>query len=182
VVKAHGKGSFVAQPAVAQDLTRLRGLSESLAGEGRSVHGRVLAFKPAKASAEVAAHLGLGKGASVMQLQTLRYLNREPLSLNHSWMPQAIGERLVRADLANRDILSIYENELGLAVHHADLSIGAALATPAQARSLAVEAGSAVLKVERVVHAPDGAALHYEHTVYRADLFRYQLTTARSGE
>ncbi len=181
VVKAHGKGSFVAQPAVAQDLTRLRGLSESLAGEGRNVHGRVLGFKPGKANAEVAAHLGLPRGAGVMQLQTLRYLNREPLSLNHSWMPMAIGERLARADLANRDILSIYENELGLAVHHADLSIGAALATPAQARSLAVEPGSAVLQVERVVHAADGAALHYEHTVYRADLFRYQLTTARSG-
>ena len=62
----------------------------------------MLGFKPAKASAEVAAHLGLAKGASVMQLQTLRYLNREPLSLNHSWMPQAIGERLVRAGVSSR--------------------------------------------------------------------------------
>ncbi|WP_295853559.1 GntR family transcriptional regulator [uncultured Xylophilus sp.] len=179
VVKAHGKGSFVAQPAVAQDLTQLRGLSESLAGDGRSVHGRVLAFRQGRARGEVATHLGLAPGTAVMQLQTLRYLNREPLSLNHSWMPQAIGERLARADLANRDILSIYENELGLAVHHADLSIAAALATATEARWLAVEAGSAVLQVERVVHAADGAALHFEHTVYRADRFRYQLTTAR---
>lgn len=181
LVKAHGKGSFVAQPAVAQDLTRLKGLAESLGGEGRTVHGRVLGLKPGKASAEVAARLGLAKGAPVMQVQTLRYLNREALSLNHSWMPLAIGERLARIDLANRDILSVYENELGLLVHHADLSIGAALATPAQARALALEPGAAVLQVERVVHAPDGTALHYEHTVYRSDLFRYQLTTARGG-
>ena len=181
LVKAHGKGSFVAQPTVAQDLTQLKGLAESVGGAGRTVHGRVLGLKPAKASAEVAARLGLAKGAPVMQLQTLRYLNREALSLNHSWMPLAIGERLGRIDLANRDILSVYENELGLVVHHADLSIGAALATPAQARALALAPGAAVLQVERVVHGPDGTALHFEHTVYRSDLFRYQLTTARSG-
>ena len=180
VVKAHGKGTFVAQPAVAQDLTRLRGLAESLAGPERSVHGRVLGFKPLKATGEVAARLGVPKGTQVMQLQTLRYLNRQALSLNHSWMPLAIGERLARLDLANRDILSLYENELGLVVSHADHSISAALATPAQARALAVEPGSAVLQVDRVVHAPDGTALHAEHTVYRADLFSYQLTTARS--
>ncbi len=181
LVKAHGKGSFVAQPTVAQDLTQLKGLAESVGGAGRTVHGRVLGLKAAKASAEVAARLGLAKGAPVMQLQTLRYLNREALSLNHSWMPLAIGERLGRIDLANRDILSVYENELGLVVHHADLSIGAALATPAQARALALAPGAAVLQVERVVHGPDGTALHFEHTVYRSDLFRYQLTTARSG-
>ncbi|MFT3719160.1 GntR family transcriptional regulator [Pseudorhodoferax sp.] len=181
VVKARGKGSFVARPSVAQDLTRLRGLGEAMAGAGHQVRGRQLARRLVKAPAAVAERLGLAPGVRVLELQTLRYLDLAPLSLNHSWLPQAIGARLARLDIGNRDILSVYENELGLAVHHADLAIGAALATPAQARLLGVEPASAVLQVERVLAAADGAPLHFERTVYRADLFRYQLTTARAA-
>ena len=183
VVKVHGKGSFVAQPAVAQDLSRLRGLAESLGGVGRTVHGRLLSFKTVPASETVAERLRVALKSPVAELHTLRYLNRTPLSLNFQWMALDIGERLRKVDFANRDILSVYETELGLAISHADLSISAALAlTAPQRRHLAVEAGAALLQVERVVYGPDGAPLHFERSSYRSDLFSYQLTTSRTRD
>ncbi len=182
VVKAHGKGSFVAQPAVAQDLTRLRGLAESLGGEGRTVHGRLLSLKTVKAPAAVAERLQLAPKAPVAELHTLRYLNRTPLSLNFQWMAPEIGERLRKIDFASRDILGVYENELGLEISHAELSISAALAQePAQCRHLAVEPGAALLQVERVVYGTDGVPVHFERSSYRSDLFSYHLTTSRRG-
>src|SRR5262245_22769066 len=42
IFRVHGKGTFVSERTVGQDLTRLRGLSESLSAEGHEVHNRLL--------------------------------------------------------------------------------------------------------------------------------------------
>jgi len=180
VVKAHGKGTFVAQPAVAQDLTSLRGLAESLGGEGRTVHGRLLSTRTVKAPDLAAQRLQLAPRTPVCELQTLRYLNRTPLSLNTQWVALEIGERLRKIDFASRDLLGVYENELGLAISHADLSISAALAADAKlCRQLGVEPGAALLQVDRVVYGQGRQPLHFEISSYRSDLFSYQLSTSR---
>ncbi len=179
LVKSHGKGSFVSHPPVALELARLEGLSESLSGAGRTIHTRVLSLKSGRAGAEVAAALGLSADAQVTVLDTLRYLDREPLVVNRSWMPQEIGAKLGRADLANRDILDIFEHDLGMRIGRAELRIGAQVATPAQGRKLRVGAGTALVAMRRLVHDASGRPVHLEQSAYRADLFGYTLTLER---
>ena len=179
LVKAHGKGSFVSLPPVAQDLTRLRGLTESLSGAGRTIHTRVLSLRAVCPPADVATALRAPRDGQVVELRTLRYLDRKPLVLSRSWMPREIGARLVRADLANRDILSIYENDLGIAIGHADLSIGAITAGASHRRTLGVAAGAALVFTRRLVHTREGRPLHLEASAYRADLFSVSLTLER---
>ena len=181
VVKAHGKGSFVALPPVAQDLTRLRGLAESLAGPGRAVHTRVLSIGPKHASPPIATAFGLSKSDLVIELRTLRYLNRKPLALNRSYLPQDIGGHLLRADFANRDILSMLEGDLGLAIGHAEVSIGATNAKLGEGRLLGVTAGAALVQVRRLVFTSAPRPVHLEQSVYRSDLFSYTLTLERDG-
>ena len=182
LVKAHGKGSFVSLPPVAQDLTRLRGLSESLSGAGRAIHTRVLSLRLVRPPADVASALRAPRGAKVIELRTLRYLNRKPLVLSRSWMPREIGKKLARADLANRDILSIYENDLGVAIGHADVSIGAITAEASRHRALGVAAGAALVFMRRLVHTRVGRPLHLEASAYRADLFSVSLTLDRGDQ
>ena len=181
VVKTHGKGSFVAMPPVAQDLTRLRGLAESLTGVGRTVHTRVLSIGPKHASPPIATAFGLSKSDLVIELRTLRYLNRKPLALNRSYLPQDIGSRLIKADFANRDILSMLEGDLGVAIGHAEVSIGAANAKPGEARLLGVADGTALVQVRRLVFTSTSRPVHLEQSVYRSDLFSYTLTLERDG-
>ena len=181
VVKTHGKGSFVATPPVAQDLTRLRGLAESLTGAERTVHTRVLSIGPKRASAPVVTALGLTPGELVIELKTLRYLNRKPLALNRSYLPLDIGNRLIKADFANRDILSMLEGDLGLAIGHAEVSIGATNAKAGEARLLGVAAGAALVQVRRLVFTSASRPVHLEQSAYRSDLFSYTLTLERGG-
>ena len=181
VVKTHGKGSFVAMPPVAQDLTRLRGLAESLTGAGRTVHTRVLSIGPKHASPPIATAFGLSKSDLVIELRTLRYLNRKPLALNRSYLPQDIGSRLIKADFANRDILSMLEGDLGVAIGHAEVSIGAANAKPGEARLLGVADRTALVQVRRLVFTSTSRPVHLEQSVYRSDLFSYTLTLERDG-
>lgn len=181
LVKAHGKGSFVAQPAVALDLTRLRGLAESLSGAGRTIHTQILALGQVSAPEEVARAFGLAPGESVTELQTLRYLNREPLVLSRSWMPSAYGERLSKADLAHRDVLDIYEHDLGVAVGKADVTLGAINADAQGHARLGVAPGAALVVMERRVYSRAGQLVHIEKSAYRADRFSYSLTLERGA-
>lgn len=181
LVKAHGKGSFVAQPAVALDLTRLRGLAESLTGAGRTVHTQILSLRHVDAPKDVARAFGMAEGGEVTELQTLRYLDREPLVLSRSWMPRAYGDRLSKADLAHRDILDIYEHDLGVAVGKADVTIGAINADAQHHARLGVAPGAALVVMERKVYSRAGQVVHIEKSAYRADRFSYSLTLERGA-
>ena len=185
IVKRHGKGAFVSQAGASQRLERLQGLHEALAGEAapsgpaHEVANHRLSWRELKAPADVAGLLGLRRGAPVYRLQTLRYLDRAPLSLNNSWLCPALGARLSRVDFSRRDLIDVFEHEGGLRIGRAELEIGAGLARTADARRLRIAAGAPVLEVQRIVHTDADEPVHVERAVYRADTFRYRLALQR---
>lgn len=180
IVKVHGKGTFVSQPKVAQDVTQLKGLAEAMFGEGREVQNRTLSLKDVAAEPRVAEPLALAPKSAVTEIRSLRYLDRKPISLDVSYVPAEIGHRLKRSDLAGRDIIDIYERDLGLAIGYADVQIDAARADKAQAKLLRIAPGAPVLHIERVIYAADGRPLHYDSVSYRGDAFRYRLRIERA--
>jgi GntR family transcriptional regulator len=113
-------------------------------------------------------------------LRRVRYLNREPISVDVSYLPTTIGHRLVREDLATRDVFVILENDYGLALGHADLQIGAVQADETLAEQLQVNADSPILFIERLTHGVDGKPIDYEHLFYRADAFQYRVRVDRA--
>ena len=179
IVRLQGKGAFVSHPRASPHLDRLEGLGEALAHEGQSVHSKRLAMKSQKAGAELARLLDLPAGATVWHMQTLRYLEREPLSVNSSYFPRALGERLARIDLSGRDLVEVLERDLRLAMGEAQLEISACAMPAREARWLKVAEGGPALRVQRLVHAADGRPLHTETALYRADAFSYKLTLRR---
>ena len=179
IFRIHGKGSFVSKPKAFQDLGRLQGFGEAMRQMGYETFARVLAIKTVTPSAQVAEKLQLPKRARVTELQRLRFLNREPISLDVTYVPAAIGQRLAKEDLAARDIFVILENDYGLALGHAELQIGSTLADETLAGQLKVEAGSPVLFIERTTHTADGAPIDYEHLYYRGDAFQYKVRVDR---
>ena len=179
IVKVHGKGAFVSHPKASQSLNQLQGLNEALAMEQHAVSSKRLAWREMKAPPAVARQLQLTAGESVYHLQTLRYLDREPLSVNNSYLPRFLGEKLTRVDFSRRDLIDVFENEGGLKIGEAQLDIGAGLARPQDARLLGLEQGAPVLEVERLLHGAEGGPIHVEWAVYRADRFRYKLSLRR---
>ena len=179
IVKRHGKGAFVAPPRTSQSLHRLQGLHEALAGEAHAVSNRRLSWRRLAAPAAVAAQLQLATGSQVYRLQTLRYLDREPLSVNTSWLRPGLGEKLARVDFSRRDLIDIFEHEGGLRIARAELEIGAGTAQAADAGLLGIAPGAPVLEVLRIAYAGTDEPVHAERAVYRADTFRYRLSLQR---
>ena len=179
IFRVPGKGSFVAEPKPFQELGRLQGFGEAMAAQGHVATNRLVAAQDTLASPEVASRLRLAAGAPVTELQRVRCLDGRPVSLDISWLPRSVGERLPRADLERRDIFQILERDLGHALGHADLAIDAALADGRIASLLEIAPQAPILRVERLTHTREGVPLDYEHLFCRTDHFQFRLRLAR---
>lgn len=179
IVKVAGKGSFVAPEKPSQDLTQLQGLAEAMAPQGRQIRNRVLAVRRESAEAALALRLGLALGEPVVHLRRVRLVDGVPLSLDLTWLPAAEGERIAQGDLVRRDVFVMLEQDLGLTLGHADLSIDAVAAEPDVADELGIEPGEALLRIERLTHTAGGRPIDWETLYCRADRFRWRLRLNR---
>ncbi|MEP6701494.1 MAG: GntR family transcriptional regulator [Betaproteobacteria bacterium] len=180
IFKVQGKGAFVSKPKLAQDVTRLQGLAEAMSRE-HHVRNRILSLKTVRANPRAAERLSLAPNTVVCRITSLRYLDRQPIAIDVSYVSQAIGRSLQSADLAARDLIDIYENDLGLSLGNADLVIEAAGAGASEAKHLQIARGAPVLRIERVIYTTSGQALHFEAMCYRGDAFRYRLRIDRGA-
>jgi len=179
IFKLAGKGAYVAQTRPFQELGRLQGFAEAMEARGHETYNRVLAIEHGTASELVASRLGLSAGAPVTELRRVRYLDRQPVSLDITWVPRTLGERLAREDLGSRDIFLIIENDCATPLGHADLVIDAGLADAALGEQLDIDVGAPVLRIERLTHDAVGRPIDYEHLYCRADNFQYRLRIER---
>jgi len=179
IVKIPGKGTFVARPKAYQHLTQLEGFAEAMSRMGHAIVNQVTSHKKVPASSHVAQQLEIPVETPVAEIKRIRHLNREPVSLEITYLPAAIGERLRDEDLENRDIFLILEDDYGLALGHADLRIEAILADDTLAHALQVETGTALLRLERLTYTARGEPLDFEYLYFRGDAFQYRLQIAR---
>lgn len=180
IFRVHGKGTFVSRPRAFQDLGSLRGFGTAMRQMGYETHSKVLSIKTIRPPQHVQDKLHLPKGEKVTELQRLRFLNREPISVDISYLPADIGERLVKEDLANQDVFTILENNFQIALGHADLQISSTIVEESMAPRLRIDEGSPVLFIERVIRTAKDAPLEYEQLFYRGDAFQFKVRVERT--
>lgn len=173
VFSAQGKGTFVSRPKATQSLTSLEGFEEAMAAAGFAASSRVVSVRARRPTEAVRDALSLEAEDEVLEVKRVRYLNRDPVSIDLSYFPMDIGARLLGLDLA-RDLFPMLENELGIALGVADLKVGAAPPDEEARRLLRVGSGHPLLSVERLTQAVGGRPVDFEYLLIRGDTYQYQ--------
>lgn len=179
IFKIRGKGAFVSKPKAFQELGRLQGFAEAMHAHGYETYNRLISLRHVRPDKAVAEHLGCSQRTPVTELRRVRFLNRAPISLDVSYVPRDIGERLAKEDLATRDVFLILENDYGLSLGAAELKIEATTADEPLAALLTVEEGAPILRIERLTRTLRGKPLDFEYLYYRGDAFQYRLRVER---
>jgi len=179
VISHQGKGYFVARAKAVQDLARLQGLGEAVAGSGFSAHSEVLGMAEVVADPRVADALALEPGTPVTCLQRVRHINHQPVSYDISYFPLDIGRRLKDFDLVHHDVFVLLEEELGFPLGIADLKIEANLADESLAHLLQTEVGTPVLRIERLTLDEAGRPIDFEYLHGRGDAYQVRVRVPR---
>ena len=179
IYREHGKGSFVRGQQIEQELTALTGFVEDMLELGYRPHARLIKTKQVPADQNVAKKLKLPLGTIVTYIERVRIANDIPLSFDTTWMPNDIGQKIIRDNLEVYPIYSLLEDKHGFTLEEADYVIGATVAMGRITSVLEVEQGAPIFTIERTANAKGGIPIDYELLYYRADRIRFAMRLKR---
>jgi GntR family transcriptional regulator len=174
-----GTGTFVAQPRITQELTELTGFVEDMDALGHAATARLIDRMVVAADADAAEHLALAVGTRVMRIRRVRLANGVGMSLDETYLPLEIGEKIVTHNLEAEPIFTLLEQRYDIPLVEAEYKLEAVAADHDVAAALEVEAGSPIFLIERTSYSLGGQPVDYERLHYRGDLIRFRTRLAR---
>lgn len=148
-----GRGTFVAEPKAAYQLSTLRSLADDLRDQGHEVTTLVVGA----ALRAPAAALGL-PGARALRLERVRLLGGRPAVHQVSWVPAPWAEPLRDKDFRVVSLYGALADE-GVAVHRASERLTPGVLAAGGTRHLGEPAGTPVFVSERTTYALDGSVV-----------------------
>src|SRR6201981_31685 len=177
-----GKGTFVTQPKITQELTELTGFVEDMQVLGRTPTARLLDKRIVAADEAVAHHLALAPGTLVVRLRRVRLADGVAMSFDETYLPRHIGEKVAENDLETEPVFLLLENKSHTHLAEAEYNLEAAAADPVAAQALQVPAGSPIFLIERTSYTTGNRPVDYERLHYRGDLIRFVTRLARRAK
>lgn len=168
-----GKGTFVTQPVITQELTELTGFVEDMQALGRDPSAQVLDRRIVAASETVARQLSLQRGTAVVRIQRVRLADCVPLSFDETYLPQDLGEKIMADDLENQPIFSLLEQKYSTPLLDAEYRLAAVASHGTVARALGINPGGPIFLIERTTYSDNRRPVDYERLYYRGDHIRF---------
>lgn len=178
IFTSQGKGTFASKPKAAQDVQHLEGLGEAMSAQGYEATARLLSIREITPSKDVQEKLNVTAKEGVVEVVRVRYLNREPVSVDTSYFPMVIGKKLFARDLEG-DIFPMLENEFRIPLGRAEITLEARPADAATAKLLGMETGAPIMWVQRLTRDRHDHPIDYEYLAFRGDSYKYRFQVER---
>jgi GntR family transcriptional regulator len=175
--RKHGVGTFIAQPQVSRDHTRLTNFFESSQANHVEATMRLLIADILPAKLKTAKALALKEGELAIRIKTLRLADGTPVTVHDAYVPYKLFPQLLQEDLESHHIWD-YMEQYGYPVKRAVQRLEAHEADGEVAKILEIEEGSPILYKERTVYTEDGTPVEFTYCYNRGD--RYSLTVTLS--
>ena len=175
LIRRQGKGTFVATHHEAKVRFRFLRLTPD-DGKQLASGSRILECRRVKAPADISALLELRNAETVVNLRRVLSFDQTATILDDIWLPGAVFKGLTAESLARYrgPLYALFETEFGVSMVRADEKIKAVQASPEQAELLQVQAGSALLQVERVSFTYGDRPMEVRRGVYVTERFHYR--------
>jgi GntR family transcriptional regulator len=174
-----GKGTFITEPVITQELTALTGFVEDMHALGKEPSAKVLDRRLVAASETVARQLTVPRGATVARIQRLRLADGSPLSFDETYLPHELGAKVMTDDLERQPIFTLLEQKYATPLIEAEYRLAAVPSHGTVARALGIAAGSPIFLIERTTFSGGHKPVDYERLYYRGDHIRFVTRLAR---
>ena len=164
--REQGKGTFVSQSKITQQLIHLTGFTEDISARGQRPGTKVISAAMHVADEVIAEKLHINPGTPIFRLQRLRLADEEPLAIELSQIIFKNCERLLEENLEQNSLYRLLEAKYGITLMEADQEIEAGLASNEDAQLLKIAPGSAVLYTRRVTYTERNQPVEYAQSVY----------------
>ena len=177
IIKVQGKGTFVSQPEIKQELVNLQTISEVLTGAGYIPEVRVqgVDLHP-KCPDHVLDLLQVEESDSVIRIRRSHLVEGEPIAYAVIYLSGKFSWRFSPEDLVKQSIYSWLESETDVTIDSGYQMIRAMAAKPEVAEALGLDEGAPILHVENTSWTLEGIPI--EHTEFYFPPERYSFTVS----
>ncbi len=175
--RQHGRGTFVCEPRVQQNISELTSFSDDLRRRGKRPGGLLLVSELTRGSQEVRDQLRLMDEEQVVRLERLRTADDAPIAYEVDYLPypRAAGVYQRAKEVADGSLYVLMHTE-GLHPYIAEQSFKGAQATAREAELLRVAVDSPGLRLAATVFDETGAPIEYTEAFYPGSQYEFQLT------
>lgn len=181
VVRAQGKGTFVARPKIRQALVSLTSFSEDMMLRGLVPGAKYVKVEVMVTPPDIAELLGLTIASQVWRVERLRTADGEPMALEVSYVPYRLCPDLETHLTREGSLYRVFECVYGFSLARATQTVEAALASKDEASVLGIRPRTPVLLCRRLTYRHDGVPIEYVKSLYRADRYKFVAEMVRSG-
>jgi GntR family transcriptional regulator len=181
LLRVQGKGTFAAEPKVAQRL-QLSSYTEDMRAQGRQPSSRLLEASDEPAEGDLARMLGVRAGTRMLRLRRLRLADDEPMAIETTHLALGRFRGLRRYVADGGSLYQVLKERFGVEMGHAEETIETALASPEEAELLGAEVGMPMLLLSRHSFDTEGKPVEWVRSVYRGDRYKFVATLNRPGD
>lgn len=178
VVRHQGKGTYVAEHTQEHSLFRFFRLAlPGTDGDRVTPDSGDARCKRRVASDAESKKLHLSKGAMVVEIERVRFIEGKAAVIEKSVVPLNLFPEIDHQDALPNTLYSLYQSVYGVNIVLAREELSAVLATKADERALGIKPGSPMLRIERVAISISGQRAELRtsrcdtrHVVYAIDV------------
>ena len=183
IYRNKGRGTFVAKPKIHESLFQeLTGFYQDMEAKGHQPQSKVLKQEKVPATKKVAAYLEIEVGSPVIEIERLRFLEKEPIVLVTTYFPYPLLPELLDVDLSNRSLYAYLEEEHNIQISRGKRYLEAVPANQLEAELLKVDLGSPLILLDSISYMNDDRPLEYYHALHRGDRSRFEVDLIRVSQ
>ena len=179
VYRLHGRGTFVAEPRVAQAVL-FSSFSEDMRARGMTPGSIVRSRELIEAGPFLARTLEVAAGAPVAEFERVRTADGEPLALERVYLPAERFEGIADADLEHSSLFELLADRYGTTLSGADQRVLAVAIEAEEAPLLGVEEGAPGLRFHTLARDTRGVPAYYATSLFRGDRYEIELHQTRT--
>jgi GntR family transcriptional regulator len=171
-----GKGTYVSEAKIKQELQTLTGFTQDMAARGAVASGQVLEACLLPATLTLAAIFAIPMNTDLVLLSRLRLSDGMPLAIEEAHILHRVCPDILKYDFSKESLYNVLATHYNTILVRAEQTMEASLATPKEAELLQVTPSSPVLRIERLSYNDQNMLVEYVRSTYRGDRYKFHTT------
>jgi GntR family transcriptional regulator len=178
IYRLHGRGTFVAEPRVAQAVA-FSSFTEDMRARGMTPGSIVRSQEPTEADGFLAGALALVPGAPMLRLDRVRTADSQPMAVEQAFLPTERFPGIDEVDFADASLFEVLGGSFDVQLRGADQRVLAVPIEGDDARALEVDEGAPGLRFHTLARDDTGAPVFYATSLFRGDRYEVELRQTR---
>jgi GntR family transcriptional regulator len=176
--RLHGRGTFVAEPRVAQAVT-FSSFSEDMRARGLEPGSVVRSREVTEADGFLAGVLEVAPGAELLRLERIRTADERPMAIELAFLPMERFAGAEDVDFTDASLFEVLAGRFGVRLRDADQRVVAVPIEADDAVALEVDEGAPGLRFYTLARNDDGTPVYYATSLFPGDRYEVELRQTR---